>query len=119
MRTGNKPASYEAYMKALENIPRLILNTKEVKKVLYCFTCAPVVDAFIAARRLRAPEGYIIKVLKSVCVRVTKESEEVCTGVIEKNIVRTFHSKTVEIETASRLNFRIFFSTLLTTKKPS
>jgi hypothetical protein len=64
-----------------------VINTDK----LICTACPVVVDILTAYIRTHSPED-ISELLSSVCTLATPYDEEVCSGVINLNLVSDFHS---------------------------
>lgn len=76
-----------------------------IQDTMYCMGCIAIFDAFIAARRTGVSRNMLVTVLKRVCVLLNIQDEDVCSGVIEENIVRLFW---LLKQLVSSFDFRIF-----------
>lgn len=87
MTTGNEPETLNdslEFFKMDFKVPQKGL----IQDTMYCVGCIAIFDAFITARRTGVSRNVLVTVLKRVCVLLKIQDDDVCSGVIEENIVR-------------------------------
>lgn len=85
MTTGNEPPTLKSSLAFLKMDPKVA--KKGVQDTVYCVGCAAVSDAFITARRNHASKQILLTVLKRVCTLLHIQADDVCSGLLDENIV--------------------------------